>query len=88
VRAYVLPRQIAMHVARRLTGATLEEIGREFGHRHHTTIMHSIRKIGEMRRSDGALDCAIRRLMDAALGMRLSLSRTNLGLRCPAMEDS
>src|SRR6516164_4553253 len=35
-REYVLPRQIAMYVARQLTGASLEEIGREFGHRHHT----------------------------------------------------
>jgi hypothetical protein len=63
-RAYVLPRQIAMYIARQLTGATLQEIGREFGDRHHTTTLHSIRKIEEMRQSDGALDGAIRRLMD------------------------
>jgi len=59
-RAYVLPRQIAMYIARQLTGATLEEIGREFGGRHHTTVLHSIEKVQAMRRSDSTLDCAIR----------------------------
>jgi len=63
-RTYVLPRQIAMYIARQLTVASLQEIGREFGSRHYTTVLHSIRKIEEIRRSDGALDCAIRRLMD------------------------
>jgi hypothetical protein len=63
-REYVLPRQIAIYVARQLTNATLQEIGREFGGRHHTTTLHSIRKIEEMRQSDGAPDGAIRRLMD------------------------
>ena len=62
-RAYVLPRQIAMYIARQLTGASLQEIGHQFGGRHHTTVLHSIRKIDAMRRSDGALDYAIRRLI-------------------------
>ena len=47
-RAYALPRQLAMYVARQLTGATLEEIGREFGGRHHSTVLHAINKIAEM----------------------------------------
>ena len=64
-REYVLPRQIAMYIARQLTGASLLEIGREFGHRHHSTVLHSISRMEEMRRSNSALDCAIRRLMDA-----------------------
>jgi chromosomal replication initiator protein len=55
-----------MYIARQVvTGATLQEIGREFGGRHHTTVLHSIRKIEDMCRSDGALDLAISRLMDA-----------------------
>jgi hypothetical protein len=53
-----------MYIARQLTSATLEEIGREFGNRHHSTTLHSIRKIEEMCRSDDALDFAIKRLMD------------------------
>jgi chromosomal replication initiation ATPase DnaA len=63
-RAYTLPRQIAMYIARQLTGASLEEIGREFGARHHTTVLHSIHKIDEMRRSDKVLSATIARLMD------------------------
>jgi hypothetical protein len=64
-RAYVLPRQIAMYIARQLTGASLQEIGREFGGRHHTTVLHSVNKIEEMRRTDEALNCTIRRLVEA-----------------------
>jgi hypothetical protein len=63
-RAYVLPRQIAMYIARQLTGASLHEIGSQFGNRHDTTVLHSINKIERMRRSGGALDSAIRRLMN------------------------
>ena len=64
-RAYALPRQIAMYIARQLTGASLQEIGREFGGRHHTTVLHAINRIEAMRRSDGGLDRTITRLVDA-----------------------
>ena len=64
-RAYVLPRQIAMYIVRHVTGATLQEIGRQFGGRHHATVLHSINKIDALRRSDRALDLAITRLMEA-----------------------
>jgi len=82
-REYVIPRQIAIYIARQLTGASLEQIGREFGYRHHTTVLHSIRKIGKMRSSDGALDCAIRRLMDAIAQHLTSIcsDRGTTGLR-------
>ena len=63
-RAYVFPRQIAMYIARQLTGASLQQIGREFGGRHHTTVLHAINKIDEMRRSEKALDRTIVRLED------------------------
>ena len=66
-RAYVLPRQIAMYIARQLTGASLQEIGREFGDRHHTTVLHAINKIGEMRRTNEALNSTIARLMSAVV---------------------
>jgi len=66
-RAHVLPRQIAMYIARQLTGASLQEIGREFGGRHHSTVLHSIDKIEAMCRTNEALDCTIRRLLDAVL---------------------
>ena len=64
-RAYVLPRQIAMYIARQLTGESLQEIAREFGGRHHTTVLHSINKIEEMQRTDEALNRTITQLMDA-----------------------
>jgi hypothetical protein len=69
-RAYVLPRQIAMYIARKLTGASLQEIGSEFGHRHHTTTLHSIRKIEKLRCSDDAVDRAITQVMNA-VGLRV-----------------
>ena len=66
-RAYVLPRQIAMYIARQLTGASLEEIGLEFGGRHHSTMLHAINRIEAMRRSDEALNRTITRLVGAVV---------------------
>jgi len=66
-RAYVLPRQIPMYIARQLTGASLEEIGREFSGRHHSTVLHSINKIEAMRRTDEALNRTISRLVGAVV---------------------
>jgi chromosomal replication initiator protein len=66
-RAYVLPRQLAMYIVRQLTGASLEEIGREFGGRHHTTVLHSFKRIEVMRRSDEALNRTIAQLVDAVV---------------------
>jgi chromosomal replication initiation ATPase DnaA len=62
-QVFAFPRQLAMYIARRLTGATLQEIGRQFGGRHHTTVLHSIDKIEDLRRLDKYLDRAITRLM-------------------------
>jgi chromosomal replication initiator protein len=51
-RAIVFPRQIAMYLAKQMTEASLPEIGRQFGGKHHTTVMHSVDKIEEQRQSD------------------------------------
>jgi chromosomal replication initiator protein len=64
-RAIAFPRQIAMYIVKQLTTASLPEIGRQFGGKHHTTVLHSINKIEEMRRSDKELNRTITRLMDA-----------------------
>jgi len=64
-RAIAFPRQVAMYIVKQLTTASLPEIGRQFGGKHHTTVLHSIDKIEEMRRSDKHLNRAITRLMDA-----------------------
>jgi chromosomal replication initiator protein len=64
-RAVAYPRQIAMYLSKQLTTASLPQIGREFGGKHHTTVLHSIGKIGEMRKSDRDLNRLINKLRDA-----------------------
>ena len=51
-RAVARPRQIAMYLAKMLTSRSLPEIGRKFGNRDHTTVMHAVRKIEELRAVD------------------------------------
>ena len=55
-RQIVFPRQIAMYLAKHLTEASLPEIGRQFGSKHHTTVLHSVDKIGEARKADKDLN--------------------------------
>jgi chromosomal replication initiator protein len=55
-RAIVYPRQIAMYLAKHLTEASLPEIGRQFGGKHHTTVLHSVEKIEEVRKNDKDLN--------------------------------
>ena len=59
-----MPRQIAMYLAKQMTAASLQEIGNEFGGKHHTTVMHSIAKIDEQRRVDKNLDRVVTKLME------------------------
>jgi chromosomal replication initiator protein len=51
-RAVARPRQVAMYLAKQLTTRSLPEIGRKFGGRDHTTVMHAVRKIEELQRTD------------------------------------
>jgi chromosomal replication initiator protein len=59
------PRQVAMFLVKQLTSASLPEIGRQFGGKHHTTVLHSINKIETLRQSDKDLNKTINRLLDA-----------------------
>lgn len=59
------PRQIAMYLAKELTPASLPEIGRAFGGKHHTTVLHSVRKVEELRQADGDLNRLIHSLIDS-----------------------
>ena len=61
----VLPRQVAQYIARTMTLKSLPEIGRRFGDRDHTTILHSIRKIEALRASDPELDEKIKTIEQA-----------------------
>ncbi len=63
-RQIVVPRQIAMYLAKQLTEASLPEIGRQFGGKHHTTVMHSIARIDEHRRSDKDMNRTVNKLME------------------------
>ncbi|HKS97019.1 MAG TPA: chromosomal replication initiator protein DnaA [Terriglobia bacterium] len=61
-RAVAYPRQIAMYMAKQLTTASLPQIGREFGGKHHTTALHAINKIAAQRLKDKSLDRVIHKL--------------------------
>ena len=52
-KSIAMPRQVAMYLCKSLTHASLPEIGRSFGGKHHSTVIHSIRKIEVMRQKDG-----------------------------------
>src|SRR5438477_4186434 len=67
-RSIVVPRQIAMDLAKQMTEASLPEIGRQFGGKHHTTVMHSIAKIDEQRRADKDLNRLINKLTETLNG--------------------
>ncbi|MEL7114537.1 MAG: chromosomal replication initiator protein DnaA [Pseudomonadota bacterium] len=55
VRTIARPRQMAMYLAKHLTARSLPEIGRRFGGRDHTTVMHGVRKIDELRGTDSQI---------------------------------
>jgi len=59
------PRQVAMFLVKQLTSASLPEIGRQFGDKHHTTVLHSIKKIEALRQTDKELSKTINRLLDS-----------------------
>jgi len=52
-KSVAMPRQIAMYLCKSLTHASLPEIGRSFGGKHHSTVIHSIRKVEDLRKKDG-----------------------------------
>src|SRR6056297_3248077 len=55
VRTFARPRQIAMYLCKQLTTRSLPEIGRHFGGRDHTTVMHGVRRIEELRKQDAQI---------------------------------
>ncbi|WP_321474027.1 chromosomal replication initiator protein DnaA [uncultured Paludibaculum sp.] len=59
------PRQVAMYICKDLTSASLPEIGRHFGGKHHTTVLHSIRKVEELRQADPDLNRLIHSVSDS-----------------------
>ena len=53
-RAVARPRQVAMYLSKQLTSRSLPEIGRKFGGRDHTTVMHAVRKVEELKATDAS----------------------------------
>jgi chromosomal replication initiator protein len=51
-KSVTVPRQICMYLCKKLTGASLPQIGRDFGNKHHTTVLHSVNKIEALRHED------------------------------------
>ena len=52
-KSVAMPRQVAMYLCKSLTHASLPEIGRSFGGKHHSTVIHSIKKVEALRKQDG-----------------------------------
>ena len=61
-REVARPRQVAMYLAKKLTQRSLPEIGRRFGGRDHTTVLHAVKRIDELRIEDSELDADIEAL--------------------------
>ena len=64
-KSIAMPRQIAMYLCKHLTTASLPEIGKSFGGKHHSTVIHSIRKIEDLRQRDGAFNTLINSFMES-----------------------
>jgi chromosomal replication initiator protein len=64
-KSVAMPRQIAMYLCKSLTHASLPEIGRSFGGKHHSTVIHSIRKVEEMRKRDGDFNTVIGNFLES-----------------------
>jgi len=58
-KSIAMPRQIAMYLCKSLTNASLPEIGRSFGGKHHSTVIHSIRKVEELRKTNSEFNILI-----------------------------
>jgi chromosomal replication initiator protein len=64
-KSIAVPRQIAMYLTKSLTTASLPEIGKEFGGKHHSTVIHSVRKIEDLRKQDPEFDRLINSFVQA-----------------------
>jgi chromosomal replication initiator protein len=58
-KSVAMPRQIAMYLCKSLTRASLPEIGKSFGGKHHSTVIHSIRKVEDLRKRDADFNTLI-----------------------------
>jgi chromosomal replication initiator protein len=64
-KSVAMPRQVAMYLCKSLTSASLPEIGRSFGGKHHSTVIHSIRKVEELRKRDADFNTLMNGFLEA-----------------------
>jgi chromosomal replication initiator protein len=64
-KSVAMPRQVAMYLCKSLTHASLPEIGRSFGGKHHSTVIHSIKKVEELRKKNPDFDHQLRTLLES-----------------------
>jgi chromosomal replication initiator protein len=64
-KSIAMPRQIAMYLCKTLTNASLPEIGKSFGGKHHSTVIHSIKKIEVLRQRDGNFNTLVNTLAES-----------------------
>lgn len=64
-KSIALPRQVAMYLCKSLTNASLPEIGKSFGGKHHSTVIHSVRKVNDLRKTDAAFNSLINTLIES-----------------------
>ncbi len=64
-KSIAIPRQVAMYLCKALTNSSLPEIGKSFGGKHHSTVIHSIRKVEDLRKRDSAFNSLVNTLMES-----------------------
>ena len=64
-KSVAMPRQVAMYLCKKLTRASLPEIGRSFGDKHHSTVIHSIRKVEDLRQNDAVFNSLIKSFLES-----------------------
>jgi chromosomal replication initiator protein len=64
-KSVALPRQVAMYLCKTLTNASLPEIGKSFGGKHHSTVIHSIRKVEELRQKDSSFNSLVNTFVES-----------------------
>jgi chromosomal replication initiator protein len=64
-KSIAMPRQVAMYLCKALTHASLPEIGRSFGGKHHSTVIHSIRKVETLRKADAQFNTLLNSFMES-----------------------
>ena len=64
-KSVAMPRQVGMYLCKSLTHASLPEIGRSFGGKHHSTVIHSLKKIGDLRKKDDHFNSLIENFLQS-----------------------